>query len=218
MFNVLIEAVIFPSTGILVQLPLPKHINEEKVLTEISIEKDVDGFHPLNIGKLAMKGREPLFQPCTPKVCLSWYFWGKNSCFWCCLVIDLGRKKKAYIWAEKGHYGRVNGSTFHFKVSAFTREFARPLELLSLCWCLTFPDTLFWQTSFEFAIFFFFPFVPTGMCWTSHKKRCKYKRQKGSCSWSQQHSWIASSTAASESRCNCNCSSLTYSWFRKHHS
>ncbi|KAK4847476.1 hypothetical protein QYF36_002309 [Acer negundo] len=56
--------------GILVQLPLPRHINEEKVLTEISIEKDVDGFHPLNIGKLAMKGREPLFLPCTPKGCL----------------------------------------------------------------------------------------------------------------------------------------------------
>lgn len=54
-------------TGILVQLPLPKHINEEKVLSEISIEKDVDGFHPLNIGKLAMKGRDPLFLPCTPK-------------------------------------------------------------------------------------------------------------------------------------------------------
>ncbi|XP_057460667.1 bifunctional protein FolD 2-like isoform X2 [Actinidia eriantha] len=51
--------------GILVQLPLPKHINEEKVLTEISIGKDVDGFHPLNIGKLAMKGRDPLFLPCT---------------------------------------------------------------------------------------------------------------------------------------------------------
>ncbi|XP_039114063.1 bifunctional protein FolD 2 [Dioscorea cayenensis subsp. rotundata] len=56
--------------GILVQLPLPKHINEEKVLSEISIEKDVDGFHPLNIGKLAMKGRDPLFTPCTPKGCL----------------------------------------------------------------------------------------------------------------------------------------------------
>ncbi|KAH9624344.1 hypothetical protein KSS87_007401 [Heliosperma pusillum] len=56
--------------GILVQLPLPKHINEENVLSEISIEKDVDGFHPLNIGKLAMKGRHPLFEPCTPKGCI----------------------------------------------------------------------------------------------------------------------------------------------------
>lgn len=53
--------------GILVQLPLPKHINEEKILSQISLEKDVDGFHPLNIGKLAMKGRDPLFLPCTPK-------------------------------------------------------------------------------------------------------------------------------------------------------
>lgn len=61
------QTVRFLLTGILVQLPLPKHINEEKVLGEISLEKDVDGFHPLNIGKLAMKGRDPLFLPCTPK-------------------------------------------------------------------------------------------------------------------------------------------------------
>jgi 5,10-methylene-tetrahydrofolate dehydrogenase/methenyl tetrahydrofolate cyclohydrolase len=52
--------------GILVQLPLPDHLNDEKVLNAISIEKDVDGFHPLNIGRLAQKGREPLFVPCTP--------------------------------------------------------------------------------------------------------------------------------------------------------
>jgi len=52
--------------GILVQLPLPDHMDDEKVLNAISIEKDVDGFHPLNIGRLAQKGREPLFVPCTP--------------------------------------------------------------------------------------------------------------------------------------------------------
>ena len=52
--------------GILVQLPLPAGLDEEKVLNAISIEKDVDGFHPLNIGRLAQKGREPLFIPCTP--------------------------------------------------------------------------------------------------------------------------------------------------------
>ncbi|XRB22761.1 methenyltetrahydrofolate cyclohydrolase [Pseudoscourfieldia marina] len=56
--------------GILVQLPLPKHIDESAVLAEISIEKDVDGFHPLNIGRLCMKGREPLFIPCTPFGCM----------------------------------------------------------------------------------------------------------------------------------------------------
>jgi 5,10-methylene-tetrahydrofolate dehydrogenase/methenyl tetrahydrofolate cyclohydrolase len=52
--------------GILVQLPLPAGMDEEKVLNAVSIEKDVDGFHPLNIGRLAQKGREPLFIPCTP--------------------------------------------------------------------------------------------------------------------------------------------------------
>jgi 5,10-methylene-tetrahydrofolate dehydrogenase/methenyl tetrahydrofolate cyclohydrolase len=52
--------------GILVQLPLPGHIDEKQVLDLISISKDVDGFHPMNIGMLAMKGREPHFIPCTP--------------------------------------------------------------------------------------------------------------------------------------------------------
>jgi 5,10-methylene-tetrahydrofolate dehydrogenase/methenyl tetrahydrofolate cyclohydrolase len=56
--------------GILVQLPLPGHLDEEAVLRSISIEKDVDGFHPINIGRLAQKGRDPLFVPCTPYGCI----------------------------------------------------------------------------------------------------------------------------------------------------
>jgi len=56
--------------GILVQLPLPSHLNEERILQLISIEKDVDGFSPINIGRLAQKGREPLFVPCTPVGCI----------------------------------------------------------------------------------------------------------------------------------------------------
>lgn len=56
--------------GILVQLPLPAHLDEEEILGAISIEKDVDGFHPLNIGRLSMKRREPLFVPCTPRGCI----------------------------------------------------------------------------------------------------------------------------------------------------
>ncbi len=56
--------------GILVQLPLPGHLNEERVLQLINIEKDVDGFSPINIGRLAQKGREPLFVPCTPFGCI----------------------------------------------------------------------------------------------------------------------------------------------------
>lgn len=50
--------------GILVQLPLPKHINEEKVILAISPEKDVDGFHPVNVGNLVIDKKA--FLPCTP--------------------------------------------------------------------------------------------------------------------------------------------------------
>ena len=56
--------------GILVQLPLPKHLDEEKILSAIALNKDVDGFHPINIGHLAQKGREPDFVPCTPAGCM----------------------------------------------------------------------------------------------------------------------------------------------------
>jgi methylenetetrahydrofolate dehydrogenase (NADP+) / methenyltetrahydrofolate cyclohydrolase len=52
--------------GILVQLPLPKHLDTESILGAVPIEKDIDGFHPVNIGRLAMKNREPMFVPCTP--------------------------------------------------------------------------------------------------------------------------------------------------------
>lgn len=57
--------------GILVQLPLPDHIDEEAVLKEVSLAKDVDGFHPVNIGALAMKGRTPTFTPATPTGCMT---------------------------------------------------------------------------------------------------------------------------------------------------
>jgi len=56
--------------GILVQLPLPAGLDEEKVLRGIKLEKDVDGFHPINIGRLAQKGRDPVFVPCTPFGCM----------------------------------------------------------------------------------------------------------------------------------------------------
>ncbi len=50
--------------GILVQLPLPHHINEKEVIYAIDPDKDVDGFHPVNMGRLVIG--EPLFYPCTP--------------------------------------------------------------------------------------------------------------------------------------------------------
>jgi methylenetetrahydrofolate dehydrogenase (NADP+) / methenyltetrahydrofolate cyclohydrolase len=51
--------------GILVQAPLPKHISETKTYSTVAPEKDVDGFHPVNVGKL-MLGDETGFRPCTP--------------------------------------------------------------------------------------------------------------------------------------------------------
>ncbi len=51
-------------SGILVQLPVPKHINEEKVICSIDPKKDADCFHPVNVGKLSTGN--PLFMPCTP--------------------------------------------------------------------------------------------------------------------------------------------------------
>lgn len=50
--------------GILIQLPLPHHINETLIIERIKPEKDVDGFHPYNLGRLAQ--RNPLLRPCTP--------------------------------------------------------------------------------------------------------------------------------------------------------
>ncbi|KAJ3095528.1 tetrahydrofolate synthase [Phlyctochytrium planicorne] len=53
--------------GILVQLPLPKGFDEKLITESIDVRKDVDGFHSLNIGQLALKDAEPMFVPCTPK-------------------------------------------------------------------------------------------------------------------------------------------------------
>jgi len=54
--------------GILVQLPLPKHIDEQKVLMAIDPDKDVDGFHPVNVGKIMIGNAD--FMPCTPHGCI----------------------------------------------------------------------------------------------------------------------------------------------------
>ena len=57
--------------GILVQLPLPRHINEAEVLEEIKVSKDVDGFSATNIGNMCLRGgRPPLAVPCTPAGCI----------------------------------------------------------------------------------------------------------------------------------------------------
>ena len=56
--------------GILVQLPLPDHLDEDETLAAIALEKDVDGFHPVNIARLTLQGVEPTFAPCMPLGCV----------------------------------------------------------------------------------------------------------------------------------------------------
>ena len=56
--------------GILVQLPLPKQIDENRIIDLINPSKDVDGFNPLNVGQLTMRWREPDFVACTPTGCM----------------------------------------------------------------------------------------------------------------------------------------------------
>lgn len=56
--------------GILLQLPLPDHLDEDEALAAIALEKDVDGFHPLNIARLTLQGMEPTFAPCMPLGCI----------------------------------------------------------------------------------------------------------------------------------------------------
>lgn len=56
--------------GVLVQLPLPRHIDEEDVIEHFDPRKDVDGFHPLNVGRTLMRGRTASFVPCTALGCI----------------------------------------------------------------------------------------------------------------------------------------------------
>ena len=50
--------------GILIQMPLPEHMDSRNILQAVAVEKDVDGFHPVNVGRLSID--DPLFIPCTP--------------------------------------------------------------------------------------------------------------------------------------------------------
>ncbi len=59
--------------GILIQLPLPKHIDSNKIIESITPKKDVDGFHPYNLGRLAQ--RRPFIRPCTPYGIMQLLFW-----------------------------------------------------------------------------------------------------------------------------------------------
>lgn len=104
--------------GILVQLPLPKHINKDKVIDLISPQKDVDGFHPQNVGKIFTNQLdEASLVPCTPKGCLKLIksvlgadLRGKNA-----LVIGasniVGRPMSGLLLNEKCTVAVANSST-----------------------------------------------------------------------------------------------------------
>lgn len=112
--------------GILVQLPLPKHINEEKIINLIDPEKDVDGFHPFNLGRL-MRGDDTL-KPCTPYGVTKFFkeynieTKGKH-------VVIIGRsnivgKPMANIMVQKGEFANSTVTICHTAtedVSKFTK-------------------------------------------------------------------------------------------------
>ncbi|BAP73607.1 c-1-tetrahydrofolate synthase [Kluyveromyces marxianus] len=56
--------------GLLIQLPLPRHLNETEITNAVSYTKDVDGFHRYNVGELSKRGGKPYFLPCTPNGCI----------------------------------------------------------------------------------------------------------------------------------------------------
>lgn len=69
--NLIIQSNINPSVnGIIIQLPLPNHLDESSILDLISINKDIDCLSAQNIGRLAMKNREPSYVSCSPKACI----------------------------------------------------------------------------------------------------------------------------------------------------
>ena len=56
--------------GILIQLPLPKHLNEDRILQSVSVNKDIDGFTNHNVSRLVLNSQYPFFKPCTPEGCV----------------------------------------------------------------------------------------------------------------------------------------------------
>ena len=109
--------------GILVQMPLPPHFSEQEVLCAIAPEKDVDGFHPMNVGR--MNTGDPVFEPCTPAgimVMLKEYgveIRGKR-----CVVLGrsniVGKPMAAMLLREDGTVTTCHSRTPD--IAAFTRE------------------------------------------------------------------------------------------------
>ena len=104
--------------GILVQLPLPKHINEDEVIKRISPDKDVDGFHPYNVGR--MTSGLPTFLPCTPHGIMKLLeFYNVDICGKNCVVIGrsniVGKPISLLLLAENGTVTVCHSKTQNLK-------------------------------------------------------------------------------------------------------
>jgi methylenetetrahydrofolate dehydrogenase (NADP+)/methenyltetrahydrofolate cyclohydrolase len=101
--------------GILVQLPLPKHINERKVIEAIDPDKDVDGFHPMNVGRMLLGQR--CFLPCTPhgviKMLEVWKIPTQGKHVVVCGRSNIVGKPMVALLLQKGAYGDATVTVCH---------------------------------------------------------------------------------------------------------
>ena len=113
--------------GFIVQLPLPKHINEQKVIEAISPEKDVDGFHPINVGKM-MIGL-PSFKSATPAGILELLkFYHIDTTGKHCVIIgrsNIVGKPLSVMLAQKGYPGDCTVTVCHSRTKNLVEECSR---------------------------------------------------------------------------------------------
>ena len=117
--------------GILVQLPLPKHINEQKVIETIDPNKDVDGFHPMNVGRMLLG--QDCFLPCTPhgviKMLEIWKIPTQGKHVVICGRSNIVGKPMIALLLQKGLYGDATVTVCHSKTPDLAR-FVRDADIL----------------------------------------------------------------------------------------
>ena len=107
--------------GILVQLPLPKHLDEREVINAIASHKDVDCFHPVNVGKMSIG--EPAFLPCTPAGCME-------------MLKEYGieiRGKRCVVLGRSNIVGKPMGMLLTAADGTVTTCHSRTVDLAKIC-------------------------------------------------------------------------------------
>ena len=107
--------------GILVQLPLPKHLDEREVINAIASHKDVDCFHPVNVGKMSIG--EPAFLPCTPAGCME-------------MLTEYGieiRGKRCVVLGRSNIVGKPMGMLLTAADGTVTTCHSRTVDLAKIC-------------------------------------------------------------------------------------